>query len=98
MWRAHTHTYTHTHTHTQEFSAQSLQVCPTLCDAMGYSPPGFSVHEILKARIVEWVAMSSSRDLPNPGIELESPDLPVLQADSLPLNHWGSPHWNTTRP
>ena len=42
---------------------------------MDYSPPGSSVHEILKARIVEWVAMPSSRDLPDPGIEFESPDL-----------------------
>ena len=36
---------------------------------------------ILQARILEWVAMPSSRDLPNPGIELRSP---ALQADSLP--------------
>ena len=55
--------------------AKSLQLCPTLCDPMDYSPPGSSVHEILKARIVEWVAMPSSRDLPDPGIEFESPDL-----------------------
>ena len=90
MW--YTHTHTHTHTHTLEYCAQSLQVCPAVCDPMDYSPPGSSVHEILKARIVEWVAMPSSRDLPDPGIEFESPDLPVLQADSVLLNHWGSPH------
>ena len=30
-------------------------------------------------------------DLPSPGIELASPAAPTLQADSLPLNHWGSP-------
>ena len=29
----------------------------TLCDPMDYNPPGFSVHEILQARILEWVAM-----------------------------------------
>ena len=33
-------------------------------------PPGSSVHEILQARKLEWAAMPSSRDLPNPGIEL----------------------------
>ena len=33
----------------------------TLCDPMDYSLPGFSVHEIFKAKIVEWVAMPSSR-------------------------------------
>ena len=32
------------------------QLCPTLCDPMEYSPPGFSVHGILQARILEWVA------------------------------------------
>ena len=35
--------------------AKSLQLCPTLCDSMDYSPPGFSVHGILQARILEWV-------------------------------------------
>ena len=34
---------------------------PTLCDPTGCSPPGSSVHEILQARILEWVAMPSSR-------------------------------------
>ena len=42
-------------------SVKSLQSCPTLCDAMDCSPPGSSVHGILQARILEWVAMSSSR-------------------------------------
>ena len=45
------------------------QLCPTFCNPMDCSPPGFSVHEgILQARILEWVAMpfstgsSQSRD------------------------------------
>ena len=37
------------------------QSCPALCDPMDYSPSGSSVHGILQARIVEWVAMPSSR-------------------------------------
>ena len=41
--------------------AQSLQSCLTLCDPMDCSPPGSSVHRILQARILEWVAMPSSR-------------------------------------
>ena len=41
--------------------AQSLQLCPTLCVLMDCSPPGSSVHGILQARILEWVAMPSSR-------------------------------------
>ena len=42
-------------------SAQSLQSCLTLCDSMDYSPPGSSVHGILPARILKWVAISFSR-------------------------------------
>ena len=34
------------------------QLCPTLCSSMDYSLPGSSVHGILQARIVEWVAIS----------------------------------------
>ena len=52
--------------------AESLSCVPTLCDPMDYSPPGSSVHGILQARILEWVAMPSSRDLPDPGMELSS--------------------------
>ena len=41
--------------------AKSLQSCPTLCDPIDCSPPGSSVHGILQAGILEWVAMPSSR-------------------------------------
>ena len=37
------------------------QSCLTLCDPMDCSPPGSSVHGILQARILEWVAISFSR-------------------------------------
>ena len=47
--------------------AKSLQSCPTLCDPMDCSPPGFSVHGILQARILEWVAMPYSRASSQPG-------------------------------
>ena len=40
------------------FVAQS---CPTLCDPRDYSPPGSSVHGLLQARILEWVAIPFSR-------------------------------------
>ena len=36
--------------------------CPTLCDPMDCSLPGSSVHGIFQARIVEWVAVSFSKD------------------------------------
>ena len=41
-------------------AAKSLQSCPTLCDPIDGSPPGSSVHGILQARTLEWVAISSS--------------------------------------
>ena len=40
---------------------KSLQSCPTLCDPMDCSLPGSSVHGILQARMLEWVAMPSSK-------------------------------------
>ena len=43
------------------YAVLSLQSCPTLCDPMDSSPPGSSVHGILQARILEWIAMPSSR-------------------------------------
>ena len=66
----------------------------TLCDPKDCSPPGSSVHGILQARILEWVAMPSSRriflllDLPDPGIY---PVSPALQVDCLPLSRQGNP-------
>ena len=63
--------------------AQSLQSCPTLCDAMDYStppphPPGSSLHGILQARILEWVAMPISGHLLDPGIKPVSLTSPAL--------------------
>ena len=46
---------------------QSLQSCLTLCDPMDCNPPASSVHGILQARILEWVAMPSSRGSSQPG-------------------------------
>ena len=43
--------------------AKSLQSCPTLCDPMNCSPPDSSVRGILQARILEWVAISSSKGI-----------------------------------
>jgi len=40
---------------------KSLQSCQTLCNPMDYSPAGSSVNEIFQARLLEWVAMPSSR-------------------------------------
>ena len=42
------------------------QFCPTLVDPMDVSPPGSSVNENFQARILEWVAISSSRGSSQP--------------------------------
>ena len=55
--------------------------CPTLCDLMDYT-----VHRILQARILEWVASLSPEDLPNPDIE---PRSPAMQADFSPAKLQG---------
>ena len=55
--------------------------CPTLATPMDCTLPGSSVHGILQARILEWIAFPSSGDLLNPGIK---PRSSALQADSLP--------------
>ena len=74
---------------------KSLQLCLTLCDPMDCGPPGSFVHGICQARIVEWVAMPSSRGSSWPRDQTMSPAAPVLQANSLPLSHQGSPIWET---
>ena len=71
------------------------QLCPTLCDPMNWGPPGSSVHGILQAWILEWVASSLSRDLLDPGIK---PRSPALQAN-LNIKSQGilwiiSPSWS----
>ena len=56
------------------------QLCPTLCDPVECSLPGFSVHGILQEKILEWGAISFSGDLPDPWIE---PGSPTLDWDTL---------------
>ena len=63
------------------------QLCPTLCVPLDCSPPDSSVYGIFQARILEWVAIASSGDLPDSGIE---PVSPTLQVDYV-LSNQGSP-------
>ena len=64
--------------------SEVAQSCPTLCDPADCSPPGSSVHGILQARILEWVAISFSRGSSQPRSR--------TQADALtsepPGKHW----------
>ena len=64
------------------------QSYPTLSDPTDCSPPGSSIHGIFQARVLEWGAMPSFRDLPDPG----NPHLLHFlhwQVDSLPWHHLG---------
>ena len=51
------------------FCCSVIESCPILCNPTDCSPAGSSVHRISQARILEWVAISYSRDLPDPGIK-----------------------------
>ena len=59
----------------------SAQSCPTLCDPMAYGPPGSSVHGVLQARILEWVAIPFSRG-PSPSRDRTHVSCIALQGDS----------------
>ena len=66
-----------------------------LCDLMNFNPPGSSVHGISQARILEWVAISSSRGFSPRGDQSHISCIFVhWQADSLPLSHLGSPWYH----
>ena len=66
------------------------QSCPTLCDPLDCSPPGFSVHGISQARILERVAISFPRGSSNPGTEHGSLISPALAGRFFTLCHLGS--------
>ena len=70
-----------------QVSSQVLvaQSCLTLCSPIDFSQPGSSVHGILRARILEWVAIPFSRGSSWPRDQTQSP---ALQAVSLPPEPW----------
>ena len=68
---------------------RGTQLCLTLCSPIDYSLPGSSTHGISQGRILEWVAISSSRSLPDPVIKPVSLVYPALQADTVPLHPTG---------
>ena len=65
---------------------------------MDWSPPASSLHRISQAKILEWVTISSSRDLCDLEINSHRPHLLHWQADSLPLSHLGSPSLRAGKP
>ena len=73
--------------------AKQLRFCPTLCHPMDCCPPGSSVHGILQARTLEWVAKPSFRGSSQPRDRCCNPASPAAstsQEDSLLLSHQGT--------
>ena len=67
------------------------RLCLTLCDTMDCSPPGSSVHGILQAKILEWVA------IPIFLTQGLNPKLPHCRPILYQLSHQGSPNLETNR-
>ena len=80
--------------------AKSLQLCPTLCQAMDCSPPGSSACGILQARILKWVAMPSSRGSSPPRDRIHISTSPALAGEffttSSTWQTWGRAEWRLT--
>ena len=65
--------------------------CLTLCGPTDYTPPGFFVHVVFQARILEWVAMPLLQEIFLTQRSNLNPSLLHLQGDSSSLHHLESP-------
>ena len=65
--------------------SEVAQSCPTLCDPMDCSLPGSSLHGILQARVLEWVAISSSRGSSQPRDQTRVSHIPGIKVFSNKL-------------
>ena len=68
--------------------SEVAQLCPTLCDPVDCSLPGFSVPGIFQARVLEWVAISFFRGSSRPG---DRTQVSCIAADALPSEPPGNP-------
>ena len=66
---------------TNSFHSEVTKFCPTLCNPMDYSLPGFFIHGIFQATVLKWVTISFSRGSSWPR---GKPRSPALQVDTLP--------------
>ena len=79
--------------HSSSLRVMLPQSCLILCDPMDCSPPGSSVHGTLQTRILEWVAMLSSRGSSWPSNKLRSLKSPALVGGLFILAPPGKPIW-----
>ena len=76
--------------------ANSPHLCPTLCNAMDYSPPGSSVCGIPQARTLKWVVIFFSSASPDPGIEPRALMSPTLAGGFFTTSAtWEALHYYT---
>ena len=78
--------------------AQLLQSCLTLWDPMECSPPGSSVHGISQARILEWVAMPSSRGSSQPRDRTHISCSSCIAGGFFTAKSPGKPNWQSQQP
>ena len=78
--------------------AQSLQLCPTVCDPMDCIRQASPSVGFCRQEYWSGLPCPAPGDLPNPGIKPTSAVAPALQAYSLLQSHWGSPLSTYTRP
>jgi len=94
-WKNHSGLTNHHWMKSACISAKSLQSCLIFCNPMDCSLPGSSIHGILQARILEWVAMPSSGDLLDSGIKPASLISPALVGVFFSTTAtWEAPKWN----
>ena len=83
-------------TRESESESEAAQSCPTLCDPMDCSLPGFSVHGIFQARVLEWVVISFSRGSSRPRDRTQVSR--IVDRCFYPLSHQGSPFQRCPHP
>ena len=72
-----------------ESESEVAQSCPVLCDSVDYSPPGFSIHGVFQARILEWGAIMETPLFPA-AAWASAPYFPVLR-ELMSEVRWATP-------
>ena len=78
-----------------ELKSEVTQSCPTVCDPMDHSLPGSSIHRIFQARILEWVAISFSRQTGKVNCSIF---LCLDYYTAVKTDYWGLPWWSRCLP
>ena len=81
--------------------SEVAQSCPTLSDPMDCSPPGFSVHGIFQARVLEWGAIAFSDDQPKSILKSRDITLPakvhLVKIMVFPVVVYGCEGWTVKK-